>query len=81
MPRTGPDWANNQNWPNDAPIGTWHGVTTDETGRVSELVLGENQLSGEIPPELGSLTSLTHLVLGENQLSGRYRRSWAASPA
>ena len=29
-----------------------------------------NQLSGEIPPELGSLISLTWLDLGGNQLTG-----------
>ena len=32
--------------------------------------LGDNQLTGEIPSELGSLTNLTHLRLDGNQLSG-----------
>ena len=34
-----------------------------------ELNLFSNQLSGEIPPELGSFTSLTSLLLNDNQLS------------
>ena len=33
-------------------------------------MLSENQLSGEIPPELGRLTNLRNLRLDNNQLSG-----------
>ena len=36
----------------------------------AELILHANQLSGEIPPELGNLASLTVLLLHVNQLSG-----------
>ena len=32
--------------------------------------LGNNDLSGEIPPELGSLANLTDLLLQDNALSG-----------
>jgi Leucine-rich repeat (LRR) protein len=35
------------------------------------LSLENNQLSGEIPPELGDLTELYQLWLENNQLSGR----------
>ena len=34
------------------------------------LRLAHNQLSGEIPPELGNLSNLTALYLSDNQLSG-----------
>ena len=34
------------------------------------LSLQDNQLTGEIPPEIGSLTNLTHLYLQDNQLTG-----------
>ena len=45
-----PGWYRSKNWLSDAPIGEWHGVTTDGSGRVTHLDLEGNQLSGEIPP-------------------------------
>ncbi len=66
----GPNWERNNNWLSDMPISQWSGVTTGYNGRVTGLSLPENQLSGEIPPELGNLANLTELFLYENQLSG-----------
>ena len=34
------------------------------------LIIGENQLTDSIPPEIGNLTNLTYLRLGGNQLTG-----------
>ena len=48
----GPNWEDNTNWLSAAPIGQWYGVSPDPNGRVVELVLAENRLSGDIPPEL-----------------------------
>ena len=39
-------------------------------GNTQTLVLGGNELSGPIPPEIGNLTNLTTLNLVENQLTG-----------
>ena len=66
----GPNWANNDNWLSDTPIGEWHGVFTDADGRVIELELSDNQLVGHIPPELGNLISLTRLAFWNNRLRG-----------
>ena len=66
----GDNWANNDNWLSDAPIGQWLGVTTGPGGRVTVLNLTENQLSGAIPAELGSLTNLQRLYLSNNLLTG-----------
>ena len=66
----GPNWTRNDNWLSDVPISEWEQVTTDDNGRVTELELGGNLLSGGIPPELGNLENLTVLALLGNHLTG-----------
>ncbi len=66
----GPHWALNTNWLSDEPIGTWYGVTADESGSVIELNLNRNFLYGSIPAELGSLTNLKTLRMAGNSLVG-----------
>ena len=65
----GENWIRSNNWLSDAPLGEWDGVRT-VGGRVIRLVLGNNELSGEIPAELGSLSNLITLRLSGNLLSG-----------
>ena len=66
----GDNWNRNDSWLSDAPLGEWYGVTTDDTGRVIDLDLSENQLSGVIPAEIGRLTDLARLSLWGNRLQG-----------
>ena len=66
----GASWTNSTRWKTSAPPGDWYGVTTDASGRVTELELPENGLSGSIPVELGSLENLRRLSLHSNELSG-----------
>ena len=66
----GPNWGNRDNWRTDAPLGDWHGVQVDASGRVERLYLDENDLSGPIPPEIGELANLEWLYLDDNDLSG-----------
>lgn len=65
----GVNWTNNTNWLTDNDISTWHGVSVSN-GLVTGLVLAGNQLTGEIPKELGNLTNLEELNLSFNPLSG-----------
>ena len=66
----GPNWKDNANWLSDLSLGEWYGVTTNSNGRVTAISLPDNQLTGEIPAELGNLSELTSLVLYHNQLVG-----------
>ena len=52
----------------DADLGEWYGVTTDGEGYITGLKLYENDLSGEIPAELGQLARLQSLYLYGNSL-------------
>ena len=47
----GAGWANSTNW--KTALGEWYGVTTDSNGRVTQLDLGSNHLTGQIPPGRG----------------------------
>ena len=66
----GPNWHSRTGWTTDAPVDQWHGVTTDAAGRVIELRLQSNGLSGPIPIEIGELDHLEWLDLAGNQLYG-----------
>ena len=66
----GENWDESNSWLSDAPLGEWGGVSTNDDGRVTRLLLNGNALSGEIPAELGSLSNLEVLYLSNNALSG-----------
>ena len=67
----GADWKDNDNWLSTAPLGEWHGVTTDAGGNVTAISLPDNDLTGELPEELGSLSSL--VFFGNNRERGSHR--------
>ena len=66
----GANWTTKTNWTSEQPLASWHGVVTNSDGNVTSLTLDNNQLSGEIPAELGALSELYKLDLSANQLSG-----------
>ena len=65
----GDNWTNKENWKSQEPVGDWYGVTV-ENGAVTELDLSNNNLTGEIPSEIGNLTRLQRLDLSANNLTG-----------
>lgn len=76
----GDQWTNNIRWLSGQPLGKWHGVTTDDQGRVTALDLVaytanytsmiSNNLTGELPPELGNLSELVSLEIYDSNLTG-----------
>lgn len=76
----GDNWFNNSGWDlnnntvadwNDETGEGWYGISVDETtGRIYRIHLINNNLKGEIPPEIGNLTYLSELVLQQNRLEG-----------
>jgi Carboxypeptidase regulatory-like domain/FG-GAP-like repeat/Leucine rich repeat/Leucine Rich Repeat len=64
----GPNWTNNENWL-VGPVRNWSHISVED-GRVTVILLGNNNLTGELPLELGDLTFLSRLKLYNNQLSG-----------
>ncbi len=66
----GPNWTNNINWLT-GPVSSWQGVgLTIGNGRVRQLVLQGNNLSGTLPPEIGDLTAMEVIFIGNNNISG-----------
>ena len=69
----GPNWVNTDNWLTDRPLSEWYGVEVDGDGNVSRLRLGNNGLTGRIPPQLGLLNGLTVLDLKDNRVAATSR--------
>ena len=68
---TGSDtWIRSNNWLTPAPLEDWYGVSVDDQGRVTRLIINRNNLSGSLPAELGELANLTTLDLNYNRLTG-----------
>ena len=62
----GDGWTRNANWGTEAPLDEWYGVTTDAEGNVTELIMGENGLTGMLPGTMGMLETLEILYLIDN---------------
>lgn len=75
---SGTSWNNNNNW-NTVTTATpqtfcdleqLYGVKLSANGRVMEIDLNDNNLSGTIPAAIGNLIEVTNINLSLNQLSG-----------
>jgi hypothetical protein len=77
----GDQWANNENWCSDKPIGEWFGVIIDiDKGPMPyplNLRLFENQLSGHLPDgdTMQRLVGLRKLYLWGNEIGGELPKS------
>ena len=67
----GDEWLNSANWGTAAALDNWYGIEVDSvTGRVTEIDLDRNELSGEIPPEIQYFPHLRLLRLDYNDIEG-----------
>ena len=73
----GLEWSDRTNWNSEAPLEEWHGITTDEDGRITELNLANNNLIGSLPAGLAELTELKKLDFSDNDgLTGPLPQEW-----
>lgn len=70
----GANWAHQDNWCSDKPLGEWYGVTTDQDGKVTELYFNgtdpyspSNALKGNA--SFNGLKKLERLNIGNCQLT------------
>ena len=66
----GDDWTYSGNWGSNAPLDSWFGIEVNSAGRVTEIDLNRNGLTGEVPAEIKYFPHLRLLRLDYNQLEG-----------
>lgn len=67
----GANWIHNDNWLTQEPVSSWYGIEVNiSTGRISLIGLGYNNLTGQIPESLGTVSQLKNLGLFFNHLTG-----------
>ena len=64
----GPGWTDNTGWLTDS-LANWTGITVSG-GRVTQIILNANGLSGRIPSAIGDLTNLQILAISRDSLGG-----------
>lgn len=71
-------WLNKTNWnqvtsnspPANCNLGSMYGITLNSSGRVSEVDLSNNLLSGSIPSQFYQMSNLRKVNLSKSELSG-----------
>ena len=66
----GARWAKSAGWLGGPALDLWHGVVADSLGRVVEVDLSGNGLSGRISAGFAVLDRMTSLQVGDNALTG-----------
>ena len=76
----GPGWHNSGGWLDGPATAQWYGVVADSLGRVLELDLAGNNLTGSMPVSVLGLSQLEVLRIGDNPVSGHLPRGLVDLP-
>ena len=77
----GSNWKTKTNWNSSQPLNKWYGINTDSAGRVTEIVLRDNKITGSLPVEWKDLTQLIKLDLHGSFYSSDTARITGTLPA
>ena len=66
----GDKWNNNENWCSNKPVGEWYGIQTNSNGFVYSIDLYDNNLTGQIPSEIGNFPYLSFLRFRDDEING-----------
>lgn len=67
----GDKWIRNDNWCSDKPLSEWYGINCNNTNsNVWGIYLGNNNLTGALPAEIGNLPDLETLFVAYNEIGG-----------
>ena len=64
----GGNWTNKLNWGTSSPPTEWYGITITN-GKISEISLPSNNLSGHLPESLFKISTLSKIDLSDNKLT------------
>jgi len=73
----GANWLKNSNWMTAAPVASWDGVVA-RLGRVQQLYLPFNNLTGTLPSSLGYLQAAIYMQFSNNQITGAIPSSFGS---
>lgn len=68
----GVNWKYSDGWKSQQPLNEWYGVEVNSDNRVVALRLGNNNLNGELPEQIGMLDALERLNVESNGLYGGF---------
>jgi len=71
MSTNGDGWEDSNKWlDNTCNVCEWHGIQCDNNDRVQVVFMNYNNLTGQLPPQLGDLEFLERLTLGFSEIGG-----------
>jgi len=82
----GDQWNNNDGWAStidgsNCDVCRWYGITCDQSNNIIEIDLSFNNLVGQIPASVGSITTLRKFDVFSNTLSGTMPNIWGGTLA